>query len=343
MKKSLIGCAAALAICVAAGPVAAQSVAKVYKNQRVTILVGYGAGGTYGQTSLLLARHFGKQIPGNPTVIVQHMPGAGGLKMTNYAYNAMPQNGTYVMMPPEMSVVSQLLRPKKIKFVTSKFTWLGTVFGANQMMIVRRDTGVLSVSDATKKEVIVASTGTGSPTFLVPKMMNALLGTRFKIVTGYKGSAKTSMSVEQGETFGMSNSWVSWKKNRPQWFDGTDKSFAVRLVQVGFTRAPDAADIPLLTDLVKTPDDKAAAAMLSTASIIGRGLAFPPGVPRYLIKPMQDAFWATVTDAVFKADAKKRGLPVTPLRGPAIQKIVNEALKMSPAAVKKAQIHIFGK
>ncbi len=342
MKKTLLGCAAALFVTAIAGPAAAQSVADVYKDRTVTILVGYGAGGTYGQTSLLLARHFGKHIPGKPTVIVQHMPGAGGIKMTNYAYNAMPQNGQWVLMPPEMSVVSQLLRPKKIKFVTSKFTWLGTVFGANQIMIVRRDTGIKSLADLKKREIIVASTGTGSPTFLVPKMMNALLGTKFKIVTGYKGSAKTTLSVEQGETFGMTNSWVSWKKNRGPWFDGTDKSYALMLLQVGFTREPDLPNVPLLTDLTTNADDKAQAAMLSTASVIGRGLAFPPGVPRKLIGPIRAAFWATVTDPKFVAEANKRGLPVIPLKGPVIQKIVNDALKMSPSAVAKARKNIFG-
>ncbi len=343
MKKTLMLCAAAAVAGIAAGPAFAQSITDVFKGRRLTILVGYGAGGTYGQTSLLLARHFGKHIPGKPTVIVQHMPGAGGLKAANYAYNAMPKNGTWVLMPPEMSVVSQLLRPKKIKYDVTKFIWLGTVFGANQVMLVRRDTGIKGLADLKTREIIVASTGTGSPTFLVPKMMNALLGTKFKIVTGYKGSAKTTHSVEQGETFGMSNSWASWKKNRGKWFDGTDKSYALILTQVGFEREPDLPNVPLLSELAKGADDKAVAAMLSTAAVIGRGLAFPPGVPNKLIKPVRAAFWATVTDPVFVADAKKRLLPVTPLTGVDIQKVVNKALKMSPAAVAKARVYIFGK
>ncbi len=343
IRTGLAGIAVIAAGALIATPGHADETADVYKDRTVTILVGYGAGGTYGQTSLLLARHFGKKIPGKPTVIVQHMPGAGGLKMTNYAYNAAPQNGTYVMMPPEMSVVSQLLRPKKIKFVTSKFTWLGRVFGANQVMMVRRDTGIKSLADLTKREIIVASTGTGSPTFLVPKMMNALLGTRFKSVTGYKASAKTSHSVEQGETFGMSNSWASWKKNRTAWFTGKPDSFALVLTQIGYEREPDLPNVPLLSELAKGADDKAVATMLSTSSVIGRGLAFVPNVPRKLIEPVRAAFWATVTSAEFKADAKKRLLPVTPLKGVDIQKIVNDALQMSPRAVAKARKYIFGK
>jgi len=339
MKKIIIG---SLAF---AGMLAIGATSSNAQDQdRVTILVGYGAGGTYGQTSMLLSRHLKDNIPGNPTVVVQHMPGAGGSKATNYAYNAMPKNGAFVLMPPEMIVVSQLLRPKKMKYKTNQFTWLGRVFGANQVMAVRADSGVKSLNELKSKQVIVASTGKGSPTFLVPQMMNGLLGTKFKIVTGYKGSKRTSMSVEQGETAGMSNSWVSWTKNRRDWFmDCGSKCFMIKLAQVGNTKEPDLPNLPLLTDLAKTADDKAAAAMLSTAAVIGRGLAYPPGVSAKQIKVMRTAFWNTVTSSKFTKDAKSKRLPVTPLKGEAIQKIVNSALKMSPEAVAKARAHIFPK
>jgi tripartite-type tricarboxylate transporter receptor subunit TctC len=344
MTRSILAGAALVAAATLTPQIAAaQSAADVYKDRTVTILVGYGAGGTYGQTSLLLARSMGKHIPGNPTVIVQHMPGAGGLKATNYAYNVMPKNGHNILMPPEMSVVSELLRPKKVKYKTTNFTWLGVVFGANQVMIVRRDTGVRSLEDLRKKEVIVASTGTGSPTYLVPAMMNGVLGTKFKIVTGYKGSAGTSLSVERGETFGMTNSWVSWKANRPQWFNKPADNFAVMLAQVGFTKEKDLQNLPLLHELATNDDDKAAAAMLSTASIIGRGLVFPPGVPSSLIEPMRTAFWNTVNDPAFRADAKKRNLPVIPIKGAELQSQVASAMaQMSPSAIAKATKYVFG-
>jgi tripartite-type tricarboxylate transporter receptor subunit TctC len=344
MKRTLIFSAATMAGLAIAAPAMAQSVADHYKSRTVTILVGYGAGGTYGQTSLLLAQHIGDHIPGNPTVIVQHMPGAGGIKMTNYAYNVMPKNGHFFMMPPEMSVVSQLLRPKRVKYVTTGFTWLGTVFGANQVMIVRRDTGIKSLADLTKKQIIVASTGKGSPTYLVPAMMNGVLKTKFKIVTGYKGSAGTSLSVEQGETFGMTNSWVSWTANRPQWFKGKSNDFALKLLQVGFNKEPDLPNLPLLTDLATTPDDRAASAMLSTASIIGRGLALPPGVPKNLVEPLRTAFAATVVDPKFLASAKKRKLPVIPIKGAVLQKTIVDAIAtMSPSAIATAKKYLFGK
>lgn len=345
IRSILAGAAFAAAAALTPQIAAAQSVADVYKNRTVTLLMGYSVGGTYGQTTLLLSKHMGKYIPGNPTVIMQSMPGAGGIKAANYAANVMPKNGHNILMPPEMSVVSELLRPKRVKYKTRKFTWLGTVFGANQIMIVRRDTGIRSIEDLRKKEVIVASTGTGSPTYLVPAMMNGVLGTKFKIITGYKGSAGTSLSVERGETYGMTNSWVSWKSNRPQWFNKpAGKNFVIKLAQIGFTKEKDLPDLPLLHELATNDDDRAAAAMLSTASIIGRGLAMPPGVPANLIEPLRAAFWATVNDSAFKAEAAKGKLPVIPIKGAVLQAAIESAMsKMSPSAIAKATKYVFGK
>lgn len=150
--------------------------------------------------------------------------------------------------------------------------------------------------------------------------------------------------MERGETAGMTNSWVSWKANRPQWFNKKSDNFAINFVQTGFTREPDLPDIPLLTELATNPDDKAAAPMMSTAAIIGRGLAFPPGVPAGLVEPLRTAFWNTVSDPAFKAGAKKRRLPVIPLKGADLQKTIGDAIKgMSPAVVAKARKYVFGK
>jgi hypothetical protein len=211
-------------------------------------------------------------------------------------------------------------------------------------MIVRRDTGIKSIADLQKKQIIVASTGKGSPTYLVPSMMNGVLKTKFKIVTGYKGSAGTSLSVERGETFGMTNSWVSWKANRPQWFKGKSDDFALKLLQVGFTKEPDLPNLPLLSELATNADDRAASAMLSTASIIGRGLALPPGVPKNLVEPLRKAFDATIADPKFRANAKKRRLPVIPIRGAVLQTTIVDAIKtMSPSAIATAKKYLFGK
>ena len=323
--------------------IAVEPAADIYGGHTVTILVGYGAGGTYGQTSQLVSKYLDKKIPGNPAIVVQYMTGAGGLKMANYAYNVAPKNGLYFLMTPELAVVTQVLRPDKIKYDASKFAAIGRVFGTNQVMVVRRDVGARSLKDLTKQEVIVASSGVGSPTDLVPTMANALLGTRFKIVQGYTGMAGCSLSVERKETFGMSGPWSFWKASRAPWFEGGDKSLAMALFQSGDAREADLPDVPLLTDLVTDPDDKAAASLLATSSVIGRGYAFPPGVPAQLVEVIRTAFWEAVNDPAFKQQVEKQRLPWSPMKGADVQKFVDDVLKMSPAVVAKVQKMASGK
>ena len=340
-KTSIIGFAvltlgAALTI-----PAQAEPLGDFYKDRTITILVGYGSGGTYGRTSLLLGKHLGKVIPGNPTIIVQHMPGAGGIKAANFAYNAMPKQGYNLLMPPEMSIVSELLRPKKVKFKTKDFTWLGRVFGQNTTVVVRRDSGVKTLEEAMKKQVIVASSGKGSPTFLIPTLLNALLGTRFKIVTGYKGSRKMQHATEQGEVHGVALGWTAWYSAKPQWFTGGDKSFAIPLVQSGFKRQKGIEHVPMIREVLTNKEDIQIAEMLASASMLGRGLVLPPGAPKRLVAPLRKAFAAITKDKAFIKDAYKRGLEVDPIGGAEIQKRVNEILAMSPATVKKARALIF--
>jgi len=341
IRAGIAGIAALTLGATASIPAQAQGLGDYYKGKRMTILVGYGAGGTYGRTSLLLGKHLGSVIPGNPTIVVQHMPGAGGIKAANYAYNAMPKQGYHLLMPPEMSIVSELLRPKKVKFKTKNFTWLGRVFGQNTTVVVRRDSGVKTLEDATKKEVIVASSGKGSPTFLIPTLLNALVGTKFKIVTGYKGSRKMQHSMEQNETRGVALGWTAWYSAKPQWFKGGDKSFAIPLVQSGFKRQAGIEHVRMIREVLTNKEDVQIAEMLATASLLGRGLVLPPNVPKKLVAPLRKAFAAITKDKAFIKDAYKRGLEVDPIGGADIQKRVIKILAMSPATVKKAAALIF--
>lgn len=340
-KTGLITAAAMAAGILAAQPAAAEDIADIYRGQTVTIVFGYSMGGTYGQTSLLLSRHLGKFIPGNPDVIIKSMPGGGGLRATNYAYNAMPKTGTYILMPPDMSMVSQLLRPNEVKFDTSKFEWLGRVFGANTVLAVRRDTGVTNIRDAKMKKVVMGSTGKGSPTFIVTSMVNAIVGTEFDIVTGYGGSGPTKLAMEQGEVKGISLSWASWKFSKLPWFQGQN-SFAVPLIQNGFEPEADWPNVPLIRDLAQDEDNKAAADLIATNSLIGRSLALMPGVPRKLIEPLRTAFWNTVNSKAFIAEAKGNKIPLLQKKGDEIQKTVKRILNMSPKAVKVARVAVFG-
>ena len=322
-----------------AGPASADAVTDFYKGKTVKIVFGFGVGGTYGKYSLMLGEFLSKHLPGNPNVVTQSMPGAGGLKAANYAYNVMPKDGTGLYMPVDSLIISQLLRPNKVKFKSDDFTWLGTVVQSNATIVVRSDTGIRSLEDLKTKQVIMASSGKGSQTFLMPQLLNALYGAKFKIVTGYRGSRKMQLSMEQGETQGISLTWLAWKSNRPDWFkpDG----FARAIVQIGYAKEPDL-DAPMFSDVVKSPEDKQIVNFMASMSPIGRGLAVPPGVSKDKISALRWAFDKTVSDPTFIAAAKKRSLQVNPLTGERIQAIVRQSLQVSPAVVKRAQQLIMG-
>ncbi len=343
MKKSILLATIAGTAAFAMGTsVHAQDISKIYKDRTVTILVGYGAGGTYGRTSLLLGTHLGKVIPGKPNVVVQHMPGAGGLKATAYAYNVMPKSGKNLLMPPEMIVASKLLRPKKVKYDVNKFTWLGRVFGQNSTLAVRADSGVKTFSDLKGKEVIVGSSGKGSPTFLIPAMLNALTGSKLKIVTGYRGSRKMQLAMEQGEVQGLALGWTAWESAKADWFKGK-KQFAYALVQSGYGPQKGIENVPMVSSLLKNDEDKAVARMLASASVIGRGLVLPPGASSTLVAPLRAAFAMITKDEAFIKDAYKRGLQVNPLTGKQIQKVVSDLMAIPEPIVKRARGIIFAK
>jgi tripartite-type tricarboxylate transporter receptor subunit TctC len=343
MKRTIFLGAIALAVSTTlAISASAAGLGDKYKGKSIKIVYGYGSGGTYGKTSILLSRHIGKYIPGNPTVYTQSMPGAGGLKSANYAANAMPKAGHDLLMPPDMSIVSQLLRPKKVKYDVRDFRWLGRVFGSNNMTVVRRDTGIKTIQDAMKRQVIMGSTGKGSPTYIVTSLLNGLAGTKFKIVTGYKGAARTKQAMEQGEVKGVSLAWASWKTDKAAWFKGNN-SFAVPLAQNGFEPDKEWPNIPLVRDLVKGPGAKAAADLIATNSLLGRGLVLPPGAPKALVAPLRAAFWKAVNSPAFIAEAAKVKLPLGQKKAEEIHKTVNKVLNISPAAVANARKAVFGK
>jgi tripartite-type tricarboxylate transporter receptor subunit TctC len=344
MNKTVLFGAFAAAGAMLATSASAFDMAEHYAGKTVTILYGYGSGGTYGKTSLLLSRHIGKFIPGNPTVITQSMPGAGGLKSANYAANVMPKDGHNLLMPPDMSLVSEVLRPKKVKYKTSQFTWLGRVFGSNNLTGIRRDSGITTVQEAMKKQIIMGSTGKGSPTFIVTALMNGLLGTKFKIVTGYKGSARTKQAMEQGEVQGITLAWASWNNDKRSWYkDGGNNSFAVGIAQSGFDREEDWPNVPTVAELCKTKDCKSAALLVASSSLFGRGLALPPGAPKELVKPLREAVWKAIQSDGFKADAKKTKLPYLPKTGAQIQDTLEGLMKdTSDAAIEMARSAIFG-
>lgn len=346
-RKSLSAIAAMAAVALvgaATVPVQAAGLADLYKGKTVKILFGYSVGGTYGQYSLMLSQHLPRFIPGKPNIIIQSMPGAGGLKASNYAANILPKDGLSLFMPPDSILINQLLRPNAVRYKAEQFTWLGNVIESNSIIVVTKKSGITSFNDVLKREVIMSSTGKGSQTFLVPKMLNGVFGAKFKIIMGYKGSRGSTHAMELGETEGVSLTWLTLKKNRSKWFDDSPHpTKAVPIIQVGFRSEPDLKHVPMANQLAKTEEDRQIVNFISSLGPLGRGLTLPPGASKALSVALRKSFDALVTDPTFIASANKRKLKVQPKSGAEVQAIVNQVLKISPAVVARARKVILGK
>ncbi|MBT3885038.1 MAG: hypothetical protein HOF70_09665 [Rhodospirillaceae bacterium] len=344
-QKIAIGLASALVLFLTApssNPAAAGEIEDFYSGKTITIYIGFGFGGTYGKYSRTMAQHLTKHIPGHPKLIVKSMPGAGGLKMANFAYNAMPKGGYHFLVPPDSSVVSQLLRPKKVRFKSQDFTWLGATNQTNTIFVVRSDTGVRKWQDMRTKQVISGNTGPGSTAFLIPAMMKSMLGLKIKQIAGYKGSSKTILAMEQGEHQGTAFNWLAWYSKVPHWFD-KGKEFAYPILQTGVYKDPALPNVPMMKNLV-AKEHVPIVNFMATLGIIGRGLALPPGAPKKLVEPLRTAFANMVKDPAYIADAEKARLRVLYTSGADIQKFVNGAIsKANPEVVGAARKLIFGK
>ena len=336
MKPITMAAAAAVAAAIAA-PAGAQPAAEFYKGKTVEIFIGFGLGGTYGKSATIMGEHLKPRI-GADAVIVKSMPGAGGLKMTNYFYNVAPKDGSALIMPPDTLVITQLLKPKKAKYQSGKFTWLGSGVRSNSLVAIRKDAGVASWKDLRSKEVPFAASGLGSQTFQIPALVNGLLGTKIKIVKGYKGSRKMLLAMEQGEVAGINLTWLAYKTNRKAWFDD---GFAVPLLQMGPAAEADHPEVPRLSELVAGKDRPIVTFMSSLISI-GRSLAVPPGAPKDRTAFLAKAFADMAKDPKFVADMNKRKLEVTYTDGPGVQKIVAESLAMPAEIVSRTNQILFG-
>ncbi len=313
----------------------------VYAGKTINLTIGFGFGGTYGKYARLLAEHIKRHIPGNPNVVVISKPGAGGLLAVNYAYNVMPADGFNIFMPTDSLVVAQLLRPKKVKFDARKFSYLGATNQTNTIMVARTDSGIASIDDLRNKPIVIGGTGPGSTSTMLPNALKNMLGlSKMKIISGYKGSSKTILAVEQGELQAASFNWLAWSSKVPHWF--TD-NFARPIVQLGVWKDPDLPNVPMLNDLVSA-EYKPIIDFMATHGVIGRGWAAPPGVGRDKLAILKAGVAKTVADPVYIATAKKRRLRVLPSTADQIQKVVNDAFaNTDKAVIEKARKLIIGK
>jgi len=317
-------------------------VARHFNDKRITILIPYGPGGTYDKYGSTFARHLGKHIPGNPTVIVQHMPGAGGSKAMRYAYNVMQKQGYHMIVPLDNTVVNKLMRPKLMRYTPNKFNWMGSSNQTNVIVVIRSDSGVKKFEDMQRIPIIGATSGKSSSGYIIPMIIKGLFGAKIKMITGYKGSSRSTLAIEQGEAQMAAFNWLAWDSKVPHWFGGK-KPFARAIVQVGKYKDPDLPDVPMLDKFLKAKDIPVVE-FLKSSGPIGRGLTLPPGVKKSVISALRKAYDGMNGDPKFAKELKKRRLRLIASSGKTIQDIVEKAMiATSPAVIKRAKKLIFGK
>jgi len=319
---------AALAVSVAgvaSVPVAAD-VADFYKGRTITVTVAGSAGASLGLYCRLVVAHWSKHIPGNPNIICQFRPGAGGTKAAAYMYNAAPKDGTMIGEILSPSVLAPVLR--KSKFDSSKFVWIGSVTPRPSVVTVWHTAPATTMDGIKKTEVIMGSTGFGSETYILPKFMNAALGTKFKIVRGYKGGAPINKAMEGGEVHGRMNYWTGWTTVKGAWL--RDKKI-IQLVQYG-PAIPALPNVPHLRSLLTNESHKQMLTFIELSEYLGMGFYLPPGVPTDRMEALRTSFFATMKDPAFLAEAKMRKARVDPIGGADIEKMANKAFA-TPAPV----------
>lgn len=301
----------------------AQSPEEFYKGKTIDLIIGFSAGGGYDAYARLVARHLGNHVPGKPTIVAKNMAGAGSRVAAAHVYNVAPKDGTVLASVDQSISVQQAMGDPSIKFDAGKFIYIGNPASENNTVVTWHTSPVKTIEDAKKQEVPMGSTGSNTSSQYV-LAMNAILGTKFKVIAGYPGGNDINIAMERGEVAGRgSNSWGSWKATRPEWL--RDKKINI-LVQIGLSKAPDLPDVPLMMDLASNPDDKAALRLLSAPTTVGRPIFTTPSVPEDRVKALRDGFDAMLKDSAFLAEAKKSNLEIDPLSGAELQKIVAEIL-----------------
>jgi tripartite-type tricarboxylate transporter receptor subunit TctC len=309
-----------------------------YRGRQMEMIIGYSPGGTYDLYARLVARFLGNYIPGKPSILPRNMPGAGSRAAVKWVYSVGPKDGTILATADQSLSVEQAMGDKQLDVDTTKLVYIGNPNADNNTTATWYTSGIKTIEDAKAKTVVVGATG-GSTSSQYPKAMNALIGTKFKIIIGYPGGNEINLAMEKGEVDGRgSNAWGAWKSTRPDWL--RDRKINI-LVQIGLTKAPDLPEVPLLIDLAGNDQDRAIFRLLSASSTIGRPVFTSPGVPPERVKMLRDAFDRMVKDPVFLAEAEREHFDINPVSGAEMQKIVQDIVA-TPKPITDRLLQIIG-
>jgi tripartite-type tricarboxylate transporter receptor subunit TctC len=311
----------------------AQDAAAFYKGKQFRFISTSGAGGGYDAYSRLLSRHIADHIPGKPSLVFENMPGASGIRGTNYMFNIAPKDGTVMAGTYNTLLTDPLLGDSAAKYDPTKFEWIGSITTQYNSCMVWAASPIKTIEDAMKQEVKVSTTGMTGNSALTPFMLNKLIGTKFKLIAGYT-TTDMRFAVERGEVDGICGfSYDTYQAANPDWLEHNRIRF---ILQTGTVPNKYIPDVPLLKNYVKDPKDIEALKILGVNEDVGRPHMFPPGVPKYLVTALRRAFDDTMKDPKFLADAGRMHIEPDPMTGEAIEKEMIDAYKAPKEAVARA-------
>ncbi|MEE2655767.1 MAG: tripartite tricarboxylate transporter substrate-binding protein [Pseudomonadota bacterium] len=320
---------------------ACETSAQFYKGKKLDMYSAGGSKGSYNRHLRLMEKFLTKHIPGNPEIAINPMPGAGGLKAANYLYNAAAKDGTAAGTLLKTIGLNEAIGRRGVKYKTAKFTWLVSSGPIDSVLALWKSTSpAKTVEDVFKKKVILGSTGKGSPTFIEPTIMNATIGTKFKIITGYKGLGKVHLAVERGEVQGRFASWEAIKCCKKAWLK--ENKVAI-LMQSGLVRNKDLPKVKSVWEFAKNESDRDFLKFIAAGSTLGRIYLAPPGIPKAAAKALRKGFWDALHDPEYVALTKKRGMGLTPMSYKKAKDLALSIMKAKPAVIKRAKKYLLRK
>lgn len=304
MKSSVFLRALALAGVIGASAAAPASAADFYAGKTIDLMISSGAGGGYDLYARILGRHIDRHIPGRPNIVAQNMPGAGGMRLLNHAYNVGKQDGTLIFTLHQNLPMFQRMGARGVKYDAQKIQSIGRLSAGNELLLASKDSGIKSYKDLYEKEIVVGSTGASSNSTVYPYLARNMLGLKFKVISGYKSGTEVQLAMERGELQGM-GSWSlgSMYASGPTYLK---PGAMVPLVQFGPKREKEWPDAPTVLELAKTPEDKAALEVVVQGPEIGRSYWVGPGVPADRVKVLRTAFNGMIKDEKFLAEFKRQ-------------------------------------
>jgi tripartite-type tricarboxylate transporter receptor subunit TctC len=312
----------------------AQTPEQFYRGKSIDLVIGYPTGGSNDFYSRLLARHLGKHIPGNPTVVPRNTPGAGSFLALNQVFNVAPKDGTVLALAAPTATLDEKLGTQGVRFKTAELNWIGRIDSATNVVFTWKTSKVKTFEDALKYEVSLGGTGVGSTVSIYPTVMNNVFGTKFKLVMGYRGSNEAMLAVERGEVEGHSTAWTAVKVAHPNWI--RDKEISI-LVQFAIKRHPELADVPTAIDLARNDDERKVLGAIMAAAEIGAAFSTTPRVPADRVLALRRGFDETMKDPEFLDEAMRSNISVGPLPGEELQKLIVDVSSLPPDLLAKVR------